>query len=99
MDVMNYELVTLMEETFREIGDDQLATIMYDIREYHPDVADVASIAEKQNVKRMALTHYAPAAPIQSMMDRFYVNPIKKGYSGELYAGSDGTIVVIPLDD
>ena len=99
MDVMNYDLVTLMEETFREIGDDQLAQIMYDIREYHPDVADVASMAEKQNVKRMALTHYAPATSIQSMMDRFYVNPIKKVYSGELYAGSDGTIVVIPLGE
>ncbi|MEA1882971.1 MAG: MBL fold metallo-hydrolase [Thermotogota bacterium] len=95
-DVMNYDLVTLMEETFREIGDDQLSKIMYDIREYHPDVADVASMTEKQNLKRMALTHYAPAAPYQSMMDRFYVNPIKKRYDGELYAGSDGTIVVSP---
>jgi len=99
MDVMNYDLVTLMEETFREIGDEQLAQIMYDIREYHPDVADVASMAEKQNVKRMALTHYAPEAPYQSMMDRFYINPIEKEYHGELIAGSDGTTVVIPLDD
>ncbi|MFW6263100.1 MAG: MBL fold metallo-hydrolase [Thermotogota bacterium] len=99
MDIMNYELVTLMEETFRKIGDDQVATIMYDIREYHPDVADVASMAEKQNVKRMALTHYAPAAPNQTMMDRFYVNPIKEKYHGQLIAGSDGTTVVIPLTD
>ena len=99
MDVMNYELVTLMEETFREIGDDQLAKIMYDIREYHPDVDDVALMAENQNVKRLALTHYAPAAPYSSMMNRYYVNPIKKRYDGELYAGSDGTTIVIPLGD
>jgi len=47
----------------------------------------------------MALTHYAPAAPNQTMMDRFYVNPIKEKYNGELIAGSDGTTVVIPLTD
>ncbi|MBN2883722.1 MAG: MBL fold metallo-hydrolase, partial [Clostridia bacterium] len=42
MDVMNYELVGLMGDTFTGIGDDELATIMYDIMEYHPDVNDVA---------------------------------------------------------
>lgn len=98
MDIMNYELVTLMENTFREIGDDELATIMNDIKEYHPDVHDVAEMAQNENVKRVALMHYAPAAPVKSMLDRFYVNPIKKGYDGELIAGDDGTTVTIPLD-
>lgn len=99
MDIMNYDLVTLMEETYKEIGDDQLAKILYDIREYHPDVKDVAMMANNQNVKRLALTHYAPAAPHKSMMDRFYVNPIKEIYKGQLFAGGDGTIIVIPLGD
>jgi len=99
MDIMSYDLVTLMEETFKDIGDDQLAKIMYDIREYHPDVKDVAMMANNQNVKRLALTHYAPAAPYKSMLDRFYIDPIKKSYDGELTAGGDGTIIVIPLDE
>ena len=99
MDIMNYDLVTLMEETLRDIGDDQLATIMYDIREYHPDVEEVGLMAENQKVKRLTLTHYAPAAPFASMMDRFYVDPIKKIYHGELIAGGDGTTIIIPLGD
>lgn len=37
MDIMNYELVKLIEETYRGIGDERIAQIMYDIREYHPD--------------------------------------------------------------
>ena len=98
MDIMNYELVTLMEETFREIGDDVLATIMYDIREYHPDVQAVGEMAQNENVKRVALMHYAPAAPVKAMMDRFYVKPIEKIYDGELIAGGDGTIVTIPIN-
>ena len=97
MDIMNYELVSLMENTLREIGEDDTATIMYDIREYHPDVHDVAEMVQNQNVKRVALTHYAPAAPVKSMMDRFYVKPIKGVYKGELIAGGDGTIVTIPV--
>ena len=98
MDIMNYELVSLMGDTFREIGDEELAVIMYDIMEYHPDVADVAQMAMEQNVKRMALTHYAPSAPYKSMMKRFYVRPIKKVFKGELIAGGDGTIITIPID-
>lgn len=98
MDIMNYELVTLMEDTFREIGDDEVAKIMYDIREYHPDVQDVAEMAQNENVKRVALMHYAPAAPVKSMMDRFYVNPINRIYDGELIAGGDGTTITIPLN-
>lgn len=97
MDIMNYDLVKLMEDTFKDIGDEQLAKIMYDIREYHPDVEDVAIMAKEQNVKSLALTHYAPAAPFKSMMDRFYVDPIKRIYKGELIAGEDGTTIVIPL--
>jgi len=99
MDVMNYKLLELMENTFRVIGDEDLATIMYDIREYHPDVNDVAEMIQNQDVKRLALTHYAPTVPVQSMMKRFYINPIKKDYDGELITGSYGTIIVILLDE
>jgi len=69
MDIMNYELVGLLGDTFKGIGDDELATIMYDIMEYHPDVDYVAKMIQEQNVKRVALTHYAPVAPVQAMMD------------------------------
>jgi ribonuclease Z len=98
MDIMNYELVTLMEETFFDIGNDELGQIMYDIKEYHPDVHDVAKMAEEQNVKRLALTHYAPSLPNKPMMNRFYIDPIKAVYNGELIAESDGAIIVVPID-
>jgi len=99
MDIMNYELVTLMEDAFYDIGNDELGQIMFDIKEYHPDVKDVAQMAHDQDVSRLALTHYAPAALVQSMMNRFYVDPIREIYDGELIAGSDGTTITIPLSD
>ena len=98
MDVMNYDLVSLMGDTFMELGEKEMATIMYDIMEYHPDVNDIAKMIQEENVQRVALTHYAPAAPVKSMMKRFYVKPIERIYDGELIAGGDGTIVTIPVD-
>ena len=97
MDVMNYELVELMENTFREVGDERNAIIFYDIREYHPDVNDIGIMAEEEGVKRMALTHFAPTLPSRSLMTHYYVDPIKANYTGELFADGDGTTVRIPV--
>mgnify|MGYP006284781639 CR=1 FL=1 len=99
MDVMNYELVELMENTFREIGDERNAVIFYDIREYHPDVNDIGVMAEVEGVKRMALTHFAPTLPSDALMNHYYVNPIKANYTGELYADGDGTTVRVPVGE
>lgn len=98
MDTMNYDLVTTMENTYRDMGNERLATIMYDIREYHPDVKDSAKMARDSKVKRLALTHYAPAAPYKIQMEGTYIKPIKKIYKGEVYAGDDGLTVSIPMD-
>jgi ribonuclease Z len=97
MDTMNYELVELMEDTFREIGNERNAVIFYDIREYHPDVQEIGIMAEEEGVKRMALTHFAPTLPSPLLMNHYYVNPIKAHFSGELFADGDGTTVVIPV--
>jgi ribonuclease Z len=98
MDIMNYELVMLMEESFRATGQEDLAIIMDDIREYHPDANDIGVMAQEQGVKRLALTHYAPSPKNDSIMKRFYVDPVKSNYKGELIAGGDGTTITIPLE-
>jgi ribonuclease BN (tRNA processing enzyme) len=98
MDAMNYNLVESLENIYRSIGNDRNATIFYDIREYHPDVQDIADFANEQQVVRLALTHYAPSAQSRLQMRRIYVNPIKAGYDGEIIAGGDGTTITIPLD-
>lgn len=98
MDAMNYALVESMENAFRSIGNDRNATIFYDIREYHPDVAGIAAYATEAGVARLALTHYAPSMQSRAQRRRVYLNPIKEGYDGEIIAGSDGTTVTIRLE-
>jgi len=98
MDTMNYDFVEALEKAYRSVGDDRMATIFYDIREYHPDVHDIARFATEQNVARLALTHYAPSVPTQAQLRAVYVDPIRAGYDGEIIAGSDGTTIRILLD-
>jgi len=98
MDTMSYDLVEALEDAFRSVGNDRMATIFYDIREYHPDVHDIAQFATEAHVARLALTHYAPSAPTQAQLRAVYVDPIRAGYDGEIIAGSDGTTITIPLD-
>jgi len=98
MDIMNYELVELMENGFRENGDHRNAKIFYDIREYHPDAAELGSMAEELRVKRLALTHFAPTLPTRQLTKRYYIDPVRKNYSGRVYADGDGTTIRIPLE-
>lgn len=97
MDVMNYELVEFIENTFREVGDERNAIIFSDIREYHPDVNDIGVMAEEEGVQRMALTHFAPTMPNRRLMLHYYVDPITANYTGEVYADGDGTTVRFPV--
>lgn len=68
IDTMNYDLVEAMESAFRSIGNDRNASIFYDIREYHPDVDDIATYATEAQVARLALTHYAPSTQTTSQI-------------------------------
>lgn len=95
MDTMNYTLVEAMENAFRSIGNDRVAKIFYDIREYAPDVTDIVDLATEQQVVRLSLTHYVPSAQSRLQMRRVHVNPIKAGYDGEIITGGDGTTFMI----
>jgi ribonuclease Z len=98
MDTMNYDFVEALENAYQSLGNDRMATIFYDIREYHPDVDDIAQFATEAHVARLALTHYAPSVATQAQMEAIYVGPIRAGFDGEIIAGSDGTTIMIPLD-
>lgn len=99
MDTMNYELVEIMEKTFREIGNELNAAIFHDIREYHPDVNDIGIMAEEEGVLRLALTHLSPSLPQRFLMNQYYLNPIKEHYAGEIFADGDGTTIRIPVGE
>jgi ribonuclease Z len=96
-EVMNMSAIAVMEETLREIGQEDAAKIFFDIRDYHMDVSDVAELARDANVERLALTHLAPYVQGRLQLNALFVDPIREVYAGEIFAGEDGLTIVIPL--
>lgn len=96
-EAMNFGVIEAMESASRELGDERQATLFYDIREYHMDVADLADLASRAGVERLALTHLMPEPQNDRAMARLFVGPIREGYDGEVIGGRDRTTIVIPL--
>lgn len=96
-DVMNKEVVELMERVNREMGNPDMAALLFDIRDYHLDVSEVGALAQEANVQRLALTHLAPKSHQQRAMQRWFKDPIEAIYAGELFIGEDGLQIVIPV--
>jgi ribonuclease Z len=96
-EVMNKGMVKAMENIYRELGESDQATILFDIQDYHMDVSDVGALADEANVKRLALNHLAPKPQSDRQANRFYGDAISELYTGELFVGKDGMQIVIPV--
>jgi ribonuclease Z len=96
-EAMNKAVVETIENVYREMGDTDQATILFDIQDYHMDVSDVGALAEEANVERLALNHLAPKPQSRRQANRFYRDPVSELYSGELTVGEDGMQIVIPV--
>jgi ribonuclease Z len=96
-EVMNMEIVEVMEEVSRELGNTFNAKILVDVRDYHMGVDEVGALAEEADVARLALTHLAPKLPVKRLMKTLYRDPVESIYSGELFVGEDGMEIVISV--
>jgi ribonuclease Z len=96
-EAMNKGMVKAMENIYRELGETDQATILFDIQDYHMDVSDVGALADEANVKRLALNHLAPKPQSDRQANMFYGDAISELYSGELFVGEDGMQIVIPV--
>jgi len=96
-EAMNKGMVKAMEDIYRELGETDQATILFDIQVYHMDVSDVGALAEEANVQRLALNHLAPKPQGRLQANRLYRDPIRELHTGEVSVGEDGMQIVIPV--
>jgi len=96
-EVMNKAMVTAMEKAFREVGNTDQATLLFDIQDYHMDVSDVGALAQEANVQHLVLNHLAPKPQGRLQANRLYRNPIRELYTGDISVGEDGMMIVIPI--
>ena len=96
-EAMNKGVVGTIEEINRELGYEDQATILFDIRDYHMDVSDVGALAQEANVQHLALNHLAPKPQGRSQANRLFRDPVRESYTGEISVGEDGMQIVIPV--
>lgn len=94
-EAMAMELVTDMEAANRAAGNPFVSTLLHDIRDYHTDVTDIAQLAAKAGVRRLALTHLTPPLDRPAQVRAYFRRPARAHYKGELVIGPDGTRIVI----
>ncbi len=97
-EAMNKELVQIMQAASEEQGNEFLAITWYDIQDYHMDISEVGVLAQEADVQRLALNHLAPRPRGNRQADRFFQDPVKESYSGEIFVGEDGMQIVFPVE-
>jgi ribonuclease Z len=96
-EAMNKGLVQVMEGASEEIGNTVNATLLYDIQDYHMDIGEVGALAQEANVQRLALNHLAPRPGGRLLANLCFRDPARAHYSGDIYVGTDGMQIEIPL--
>jgi ribonuclease Z len=97
-DVMAMDLVRQIERANAADGNDDVAHIMRDIRDYHVGAEELGKLAERAHVKHLALTHLAPPVDQRLLVHTAFKRPVAAHYSGEITVGRDGTRIVLPLE-
>ena len=98
-DVMAMDVIRQMQSVSEALGNEFGAHIMRDIRDYHIGTEELGTLAQKAQVKRLALTHLSPPLDQKRLVHSFFKRPIAARYSGEIIVGHDGTRIVIPLSE
>ncbi|MBN1659110.1 MAG: MBL fold metallo-hydrolase [Anaerolineae bacterium] len=96
-EAMNKRVVETIEDINRELGYEDQASLLFDIRDYHMDVSDVGALAQEANVQHLALNHLAPKPQGTSQANRLFRDPVRESYTGEISVGKDGMQIVIPV--
>jgi ribonuclease Z len=98
-DVMAMDVIRRMQSVGEGVGNESAAHIMHDIRDYHIGTEELGTLAQKAQVKRLALTHLSPPIEQRALVRSIFKRPIAARYSGEIIVGPDGTRIVIPLSE
>ena len=94
-DALSMPIVQGMERAARDAGRNRNAKIFADIQDYHADVADLGTLAERAGVNTLALYHLVPA-PRNAIMESVF----RRGLPDDAFLTDDGmTFDLLPGSD
>ncbi len=89
-DAMNHEIIADIESIQRELGYENNAHMMRDVRDYHIDVHEIGQLAASAKVKHVALLHLMPTVNDPTQLQAFFTEPVATKYRGKVTVGEDG---------
>ena len=92
-EVMLMSVIAELEAQLKTAGMSRNEKIVHDIQVYHTSPADVAEIADKANVKKLVLHHFAPPPDLLPIKNLYKKE--MKAYNGEIHFANDGDLVIV----
>jgi ribonuclease Z len=96
-EAMNKDLVSRMQASYEDAGDEFMARVFHDVQDYHMDISDVAQLAKDANVQQLVLHHLAPRPNNDMQGNIIFKSPVEEIYDGEVIVGQDGMQIIISL--
>src|SRR5262245_22696459 len=94
-EAMSPRLVGILEESAEESGREPVVHIFRDLRSFHTAPSDAADEASQARAHALALTHFIPPVPLDSLEGPF-LGDAREHFGGPLYVTKDGDLISIP---
>ncbi len=89
-------LISRIEKKAREVGQDRLAQIMFDIPDYHTTPEEAAQLAQEAGAKHLLLYHIVP--PVPTFLNKVLMGDARKKFDGQITLGTDGVLLSLPSE-
>jgi ribonuclease Z len=94
-DALQVRLVEVIREVAVERGNEDLATILFDIQDYHATPEDAARAARNTGAQMLVLHHVVPPLPSRILYPA-YVGEARNHFGGPIVVGEDGMVFSLP---
>lgn len=90
-------MMEMIQQASSELGQTRLSTIVADVQRYHTTTLEAAEIANRAQVKLLAVYHMDPPV-LNPLLERIFVRGIDAVRRGDWLISKDGTLMELPLD-
>lgn len=94
-EALNRDMVSFMQARFEAAGDQRLAKIMFDIKDYHASPEEAAQSASKAGADQLVYYHIVPPLPTRLLYPAF-IGKADEAFTGRITVGEDGMLISLP---
>lgn len=90
-------MMKMIQQTTAELGQIRLSTIVADVQRYHTTTLQAADLANRAQVKLLAIYHADPPV-LNPLLERMFVRGVAATRQGDWLISKDGTLMELPLE-